>query len=107
MTWHSIGTAHTHLAPVACLPSAARQALLPRAGTLRGLLRVVVLVQVVARGLGRHVMVGAVLAVVVGVHGALHRHGAVVVVLRRLARVLGGGLGVFRLTLRDGGWRMA
>jgi hypothetical protein len=102
--WHG-----THLAPVACLSSTARQALFPRARTLAGgVLRVVVDVQVVARGLGRHVMVGAVLAVVVVVvHGALHRHGAVVVVVRRLARVLGGGLGVFRLTLRDGGWRMA
>jgi hypothetical protein len=112
---HGVGTAveqtaHTHLAPVACLPSAARQALLPRARTLAGVLRVVVDVQVVARGLGRHVMMGAVLAVVVVVvHGALHRHGAVVVVLRRLAGGLAGlgVLGVFRLTLRDGGWRMA
>jgi len=70
---------------------------------------VVVDVQVVARDLGRQVVVGAVLAaVVVVVHGALHRHGAVVGgVLRLLARVL-GDFGVFRLTRqRDGGWRMA
>jgi len=83
----------THLAPVACLPSAVRDALLPRARLLLCrmlvllVMRVVVLVlllvllvllQVVARGLHcRHMRVELAIptAIVVVVHGSLDRHG--------------------------------
>jgi hypothetical protein len=112
----------THLAPVACLSRAIRDALLPGARLLlcRMLLLlllvvvlllllviVLVLLQVVARGLdGRHVVVelATPTAVVVVVHGSLDRHGgsADVVVLRRsCAKVLG----VFRLTSSPFEWR--
>lgn len=74
-----------YLAPVARLAGAVGDALLARARALVVeevllLLRlgVVLVLQVVARGLRRHLVVGARLAVVV--HWALHWHGAGVVV---------------------------